>query len=165
MHIRQMKSKEISDTRERILKEQNGKCALCPEIITEDSGSSLDHQHKFQRETNGEDGAGLIRGVLCRACNVWEGKIWNNTGRYRQPKSVLDRIEMLVDLIEYYYKDNYPLIHPSEKIKELKVSKRNYNKLKKVYKLKRKFPDYPKSGKLSKPMGILFELYGIPPYN
>ena len=163
--LQQIKSSDISKLREQILKEQNGCCKLCKEPITEASGTSLDHQHMTSKETIGEDGAGLVRGVLCRACNVWEGKIWNNTQRYRQPKSVQDRIDMLEALVEYYKKDNYNFIHSSEKPKELQVSKRNYNKLKKIYDKKAKFPEFPKSGKLTKKLAELFEEYEIPPFN
>ena len=166
--LRQLKTNEIQEIRENILAEQNGCCALCGVEITEVTGYSLDHQHMTKKETIGEDGAGLIRGVLCRSCNVWEGKIWNNTQRYRQPKSVQDRIDMLEKLMEYYKKDNINLIHPSEKIKEPTVSKSNYNKLKKQYGLslqKKKFPEYPKSGKLTKILENLFNEFEIEPYN
>jgi len=163
--LKQLKNNEISYIRTTILVKQDEKCALCGDIITDDSGVSLDHQHMTSKETIGEDGAGLVRGVLCRACNVWEGKIWNNTQRYMQPENVQDRIAMLQSLISYYEKDNYELIHPSEKPKEPKVSKRNYNKLKKAYDGRRKFPEYPKSGKLTLGLQVLFEEYEINPYN
>ena len=163
--MKQLKSNEVADLRNEILKEQHGKCALCDSIITEDTGYSLDHQHKTSKETIGEDGAGLVRGVLCRACNVWEGKIWNNTQRYRQPKNVNDRIGMLTALIAYYEKGTYDVIHHTEKVKEPVVSKRSYNKLKKAYAGKKKFPEYPKSGKLTLGLQVLFEEYGIAPYN
>lgn len=168
MNLKQLKGSEVSTVREEILNEQNGLCAICKEVITEDSGVSLDHQHKFQYETNGEDGAGLIRGVLCRACNVEEGKAWNSMCRYIQPKNVQERIDWLESLVEYYKKAPYPMIHPSEKTKEQKVSKRNYNKLKKEYSLsskKAKFPDYPKSGKLTKKLSELFNEFEIAPFN
>jgi hypothetical protein len=163
--LKQLKSGDVKSVREEILQEQSGCCALCNEPITDETGISLDHQHKKKSDPVGPDGDGLIRGVLCRACNVWEGKIWNNTTRYRQPQSVQERIGMLQDLIEYYQSGTYPYIHPNEKPKEPTVSKRNYNKLKKVYEGKRKFPEYPKSGKLTLGLQALFEEYGIEPYN
>jgi hypothetical protein len=163
--LEQLKSKDVKPTRDIILEAQYGKCALCGNEITEDSGASLDHQHMTAKETIGEDGAGLVRGVLCRGCNVMEGKIWNNMRRYLQPENVQDRIKWLESLIQYYKADNYKLIHPSEAPKEPKVSKRNYNKLKKIYDKKAKFPDYPKSGKLTIKLKDLFEEYEIPPYN
>ena len=45
------------------------------------------------------------------------------------------------------------------------VSKKNYNKLKKVYTGKAKFPDYPNSKKLTKPLEKLFKEYEIEPFN
>lgn len=163
--FRQLKQNEIPEIREKILLEQNGKCAICGDIIDEKTGVSLDHQHKRIADNIGSDGAGLIRGVLCRACNVIEGKIWNNMNRYKQPENIQDRIIFLKNLLQYYKKDNYALIHPSEKIKEKSVSKRNYNKLRKLYSGKAAFPKYPASGKLTKPLNVLFEKYNISPWN
>jgi len=162
----QLKNKDIKSLREKILKKQNNKCAICnKEILPEDSGTSLDHQHKWKSEEIGKDGAGLVRGVLCRSCNVWEGKHWNSTGRYQQPKNVQERIQLLESLIRYYQKDNLPLIHPSEEEKPPLVSKRNYNTLRRCYTGKKKFPEYPKSKKLSLGLQILFEEYKIEPFN
>lgn len=163
--LTQLKSNEIQTIRDNILKEQNGCCALCGCEINEVSGVSLDHQHMTKKETIGEDGAGLVRGVLCRSCNLWEGKIWNSTQRYRQPKNVNDRIEMLEKLIEYYKQPNKMLVHPNEKVKEPVVSKKNYNRLKKIYSGRRKFPEYPASGKLTIALKQLFEDHNIEPYN
>lgn len=163
--LKQLKTNEIQITRETILQEQCGLCVLCECEITEETGYSLDHQHKRKSDEIGVDGAGLVRGVLCRNCNVWEGKIWNNTGRYRQPKSVQERIDMLHKLMKYYEKENYKLVHPSEKIPEKTISKANYNRLKKLYNEKKKLPEYPKSGKLTLGLQVLFEKYEIEPYN
>ena len=163
--LKQLKSSEVVGLREEILQEQNGCCAWCNDPITEESGVSLDHQHKLKSEEPGPDGKGLVRGVLCRACNVLEGKIWNNMTRFKQPKSVDDRIELLQSLITYYEKGTYDIIHHTEKPKEPTVSKRNYNKLKREYTGKKKFPEYPKSGKLTLALQVLFDEYGIEPYN
>ena len=164
----QLRDKDIPPLRKQLLEEQGGKCALSGEYIVDTTGISLDHQHKFSYETNGVDGAGCIRAVLSRDMNVLEGKIWNNTSRYLQPKNVNERIEFLEKLIAYYKKGTLPYIHPSEKVKEPKVSKRNYNKLAKEYGLsgiKKKFPKYPKSGKLSIALKELFGNFDIEPYN
>jgi len=165
--LKQLKQKDIAPLRNDILKEQNGQCKLCKIEITEATGVSLDHQHKLKCEQNGVDGGGLIRGVLCRACNVWEGKIWNSTNRYLGVESVQERIEKLTDLVEYYKTENLPLIHPTEQPKEPKMSKRNYNKLKKIWNLckKRKLPQYPSSGKLTIPLLAAFEEFNIKPTN
>lgn len=165
MELRQLKTTEVTTLREEILAEQDGCCAWCNDHITEETGVSLDHQHKKKSDPVGPDGAGLVRGVLCRSCNVLEGKIWNNMTRFKQPETVNDRIQLLRSLIEYYEKGTYPIVHHTEKAKEPTVSKRNYNKLKKLYDGKKKFPEYPKSGKLTLGLQVLFEEYGIEPYN
>lgn len=165
MELQQIKNKDIPNIRHKILEKQDGLCKLCKEPINETTGYSLDHQHMTKKETIGEDGAGLVRGVLCRACNVMEGKIWNSMRRYIQPENVQDRIEWLESLLEYYKEDNYNVIHPSELPKEPTVSKSNYNKLKKLYDGKAKFPEYPASKKLTKRLKELFEEYQIEPFN
>lgn len=165
---KQLKSSDIKEVRTELLKEQNFKCKLCNKEIKENDKIALDHQHMTKSEIVGEDGAGLVRGVLCLACNCMEGKVWNNAQRYIQADSVQDRIDFLEKLIIYYKKDNLKLIHPNEKPKEKAVSKRNYNKLKKSYILsnkKRKFPEYPKSEKLTKVLSLLFNEFDIKPYN
>jgi len=165
----QLKKSDIDRVRNQLIIEQDGKCLISGEDITkENTGVSLDHQHKFKKDINGVDGAGLIRGALSRESNVLEGKIWNACTRHLRPKNVQERIEYLERLIAFYKLGTKPMIHPNEAIKEKRVSKSNYNRLAKLYKAsdaKKKFPDYPKSGKLTKLLGKLFEEYNIPPYN
>jgi hypothetical protein len=166
--LRQLKASDVPTIRDELLKDQNNKCCLCGGEITEKSGVALDHQHMFKSETIGEDGAGLIRGVLCRACNAVEGRIWNNMKRYLNVSSVDERIKWLDSLIQYYKKEPLPLIHPSEKKKEQIVSKRNYKLLQKKYLesgQKQQFPEYPKSGKLTKQLKKLFEDFSINAFN
>ena len=160
----QLKHSDIEKVREEILKKQNYKCCICNKEISSFE-AVLDHQHKFKYEKNGEDGAGLIRGVLCNNCNQWEGKIWNTTKRFRNPKNVQERIQMLQQLIEYYQSGTYNLIHPKEREAEQKISKLQYNKLKKIIESKnKKIPEYPKTGKLTKKLKQLFETYNISPF-
>lgn len=161
--LRQIKSTEVKELREKILENQGFKCAICGKTLSEDdTGISLDHQHKLNKnQVIGTDGAGLIRGVLCRDCNVYEGKIWNNGTRYKQFKTVKERIEFLKQLIQYYENGTYPFIHPTEKVPEKSVSKRQYNKLKKACP---KVPEYPKSTHLTKKLKELFDIYQINPF-
>ena len=90
-----------------------------------------------------------------------EGKVWNNLKRYKQCLTVQDRIIWLNNLISYYGKGTLPLIHPTERAKEKKVSKRQFNKLCKVTNKKLV---YPKSGTLTKPLKALFDKYHLSPY-
>jgi len=155
---KQLNLKDIPYYRKLIANIQNNRCAICGEKL--DEGAALDHQHRFKNEPIGENGAGLVRGVLCRRCNTFEGKIFNNTRRF-QVKNIN---EWLKKLIEYWDSPNYPYIHPSEKPKKPKISKRQYNLLKKNYDKKAKFPEFPKSGKLTKKLESLFNEYNISPY-
>lgn len=166
--MRQLKSSEVKELREEILKEQNYRCAICGKEVQNSDGVSLDHQHKLNKTQKiGDDGAGLIRGVLCRECNVLEGKIWNNGSRYLQFKNVQERINWLQSLIKYYSKENYQIIHPTEKPKEQNISKRQFNSLVNEFKIKypkRKIPSYPKSCKLTKQLKELFDEFKISPF-
>ncbi len=74
MLLEEIKTVQIQQLRDDLLKEQGGRCGICGCLLDESSGISLDHQHMTKKETAGKDGAGLIRGVLCRACNVMENQ-------------------------------------------------------------------------------------------
>lgn len=161
----QLKMSDISKYRNEIMKEQDYKCAICVCEIKDKKGVSLDHQHKTKKEEIGINGAGLIRGVLCRNCNVFEGKIWNNSKRYGKFKTLPIFLRAVADYLE---KENYPYIHPTEAPEEKKVSKRQYNKLGKIYlqqtKLTAKVPSFPGKRKPSKKLLKLFERFEINPY-
>ena len=155
--LMQLSNKDIPEYRKAILEEQNGLCAICKDPITEKTGIALDHQHRTKASIIGENGGGLIRGVLCRRCNSSEGRIWNNSKRF----GIKDLPNWLRSLADYLEEENYPLIHPNEKPKEPILPKRRYNKLKKAYTGRAKFPEYPKSKKITKRLQELFKEYEI----
>ena len=159
----QLSNKDLPSIRTSLFFEQGGKCAICGEPL-EGQRTHIDHKHMTSKETIGENGAGLVRGLCCANCNCMEGKIVNAAKRYQ----IKDLESWLINLIEYHKKPTTNFIHPTEKPSEPKVSKSNYNKLKKAYTLsgnKKRFPEYPKSCKLTKELKELFETFGIPPYN
>jgi len=155
MRTRQLKHKEIKSIREELLEQQEGLCPICKNII-EPWEAMLDHEHKKRI-----GGTGLIRGVLCRQCNIFLGKIENNCRRYgihiRSLPKALRRIS------KYLRIDHKPLRHPSERIQEPKLQRDSYNKLKAIYTGRGKFPPYPKSGKLTIKLKSLYERYGMEP--
>lgn len=62
------------EDQERMLREQNYKCAICgQEIFLQGSSQKLiahvDHDHK----------TGKVRGLLCKECNIGLGKFMDNT--------------------------------------------------------------------------------------
>ena len=156
-NIKQLKSKDISKIRERILEEdQNGLCWICGKIPKR---PCLDHEHKKRVK-----GSGHIRGVLCSNCNVFISKSENNCIRYGIKIEELPKI--LRKTADYLEKRQYPFIHPSEAPKPLKLMKISYNKLIKTLQRKRftkKIPEYPKSGKLTNKLKELYELMDLKP--
>ncbi len=153
MEIKQLKNKDIKPLREQILKEQNEICPICKKKI---NSPVLDHHHSKKVK-----GTGQIRGVVCLGCNIMIGKVENNCMRYNISQQELPVV--LINISEYLEKDQYPYIHPSEKTPEPKLKKSSYNKLKKVYSGKAKFPEYPKSKKLIKPLKKLYKKYKLEP--
>lgn len=152
-HIRQLKPTEVKKFRNYILKKQRYRCPICKNKIND---PVLDHSH--QKKIGG---SGLCRGVLCRTCNTFLGKMENNSKRYRISMSELPTV--LENCAVYLRKEHLPYIHPSEKPKEPKLKKQSYNKLKRVYDMKPAFPEYPASGKLTVKLDALFKRYEITP--
>ncbi len=151
--ITQLKQKDIAPLRDKLLKEQNHRCPICGKIIIH---PVLDHHHKKRIK-----GTGQIRAVLCSPCNIFLAKCENNCVRYGISQQQLPRV--LRRIIRYLKADQLPYLHPSEKEKEPKLMKISYNKLRKEYNGRAKFPEYPKSGKLTVKLKALFEQYEIEP--
>ena len=169
MDLKELKNSDIPEIRSEILKDQGYKCAICGKEISENDRITLDHQHKNKKsDENGINGDGLVRGVLCADCNSCEGIIWNSTKRFQSARTREDRIKWLEKLIEYYKKEPYPFIHPTEIPKEKTLSKKNFNKLAKLYseKYPKKKPlEFPKSKKMTKKLKVLFFEFKIESYN
>ena len=158
--MRQLKAKDVPKLRNHLLKEQDVCCAICKKKTTD---PCLDHSHVKKLK-----GTGQIRGVLCRTCNVFLAKSENNCIRFNITSSDLPRI--LRNCAKYLERKHLPYIHPSEREKDPKLKKQAYNKLRKLYeteratgKRMRKFPEYPKSGKLTKELEKWFYELGIVP--
>lgn len=163
-----LKTKDIKTIKQMLLEKQGYRCAICGKELTLEN-SVLDHQHKQRKsDKNGVNGDGLVRGVLCQEDNLSEGKIWNSTSRFQGARTPQDRINWLRKLIEYYSKDPYPYIHPSEVEKIPDLSKKNFNALAKLY--SKKYPnkkplEYPKSKKITKQLEPLYKEFNISLYN
>lgn len=173
--LKQLKGKDIKPLKEVLWLKNGRRCPLLNKEIPLEK-MALDHIHGLVSLPASEQ-RGTIRNAIEFRANALEGKITNNWKRYfgadesKHPISLPDYLRNLANYLEAgAYSDNGVFfIHPTEKQKELIVSKRNYNKLKKLYVSfpcsKAKFPDYPKSKKLTKKLKLLFEDYRVPPYN
>lgn len=112
--------------KEELLKKSN----ICPLCGNELKNPVLDHQHLTKAETPGECGAGLIRGLLCRDCNAFEGRIENNSKRH----GIKDLPNFLRNLADYLEAPNLPYLHSSESWRlKTPLGKAEYNKLIKLY--------------------------------
>lgn len=143
-----LKTSQIKEVRDKLLKEQNSICPICGKVIVD---ACLDHQHKRRKaDMPGSDGAGMVRGVLCRDCNALEGRIWNAMNRCARPETVNDRIAILSALIKYYKTSGTNLVYPGEMPRD-KIQKSVFNKLNKFWLTKHKKPlEYPKNGIVTK---------------
>lgn len=143
--LKQLKQSDIKPLREKIYKEQGEKCLICGQTIP-DGKRMLDHQHKlFRNQELGKDGAGLVRGVLCSACNCFEGKIFfahRRLGIHKKDKSLADILRGLADYLD---RENLSFIHPSELPKKPKLKKSSYNQLCKILRGTYKIPVYTKN--------------------
>jgi hypothetical protein len=170
MKFKEMKVAEIRPLKEKLWLYNDKKCPVLGREVPLEK-MALDHAHKRNDEEYDID-KGVIREALDFRVNAVLGKLENalkRTGLSNDEDfDIGSFLRNAADYFEsgaYVDEEGYMYIHPKEVKKEPKVSKRNYNALKKVYSGKRKFPEYPKSGKLTKGLRELFEEYGINPYN
>jgi len=157
----QLKRKDLKPLREEYHTDQDN---ICPILKQEfDVGDMVvDHLHMTKKETIGENDAGLIRGCIHRQVNSFEGKVVNSFKRYGMNKFGMSLPNLLRNLADYLELEASEYIHPNEAPKKPKLMKSSYNKLKKVYNQKRKFPAYPKSG-ITKALQGIYDMYDITP--
>lgn len=163
MEIVQMSQKELVEFRISEAEKLGHVCPIC-EIKRNKDDFVVDHQHKTKNEVNGENGAGLVRGVICFMCNSTEGRMLSKFKMSGLNRNV-DFPSFLRSLADYLEQDNTHYIHPSEKEKEPKLLKRPFNKIAKLYAEefpKKKKLEYPKSGKATKLIKELSEKYDVP---
>jgi len=154
MKLIQLTWAELKKLRKVQWLKQNKVCPILQQEI-EYNKAVFDHKHKKKNEEAGIYGKGLLRGVLHNQANVFEGKVARLYIRYGLHKfiSLVDLLRNTADYIEHPpMRPEY--IHPNERPKPKKLGKRDYNKICKyyfeMYPKRRKLPEYPKSGKLTK---------------
>jgi hypothetical protein len=172
MKFKEMKTKDIKELRYKLWIRNNKKCPVLNKEIPFEK-TALDHAHKKVNEDYDID-KGVIRECLEFRVNAVAGKIENSIKRYGLDKDEdFDLPTFLRNLADYFERgayvdeEGYMYIHPKEVKKQPKLSKRQYNKLKKAFTEKypnKKFPEFPKSGKLTKKLDILFNEFNIEPF-
>ena len=136
--------------------EQNEICPLLGIYIPPED-TALDHKHKKKSDPCGPNGDGLVRGVISFRANSLEGKItnaWRRQFGFDESKHPISLPNFLRNLANYL--ENPPVeqiyVHPTEKLKRPKLNKNQFNLVKRYWKEmypKRKYPTFPKSGKLT----------------
>lgn len=165
----EMKQKDIKILKEKLWLKNYKKCPVLNKKI-ELNKMVLDHAHKTKSADYSET-EGVIREALEFRTNAVLGKLENALKRTGLSKdedfNISTFLRNAADYFEAgaYTEDDIYFIHPNEVHKDPEVSKKNYNKLKKIYNGKAKFPDYPKSKKLTVPLKKLFDIYEIPYFN
>jgi len=177
----EMKQKDIKILKEKIWLNNNKKCPVLDiEIPLEKI--VLDHAHKRNDEEYSPT-KGVVRTSLDFRVNAVLGKLENSIKRtgleYMDGFDLPTFLRNAADYFEkgsYIDEENFYYIHPREVHKQPKVSKRNYNKCKKLYdneefipkrknQKKKVFPSFPKNGKLTKPLKEMFAKFDISPFN
>ena len=161
MILKEITHKEFKILRREQWIKQKGICPVLEQYIKYED-AVFDHRHKTKAETLGEDGKGLLRGVLHFQANVMEGKIAKLYKRYGLHKFI-ELPELLRNIADYI--ENPPMkpeyIHPNERPKAKKLGKRDYNKICKyyfqIYPKRKTLPEYPKRGKTNKKFEELLE--------
>ena len=160
----QMSQGDLKSFREKLHHAQAGICPLTG-LAHPIEDMVVDHKHRNKSTPIGENGAGLIRGVIQFQANSLEGKISNGFVRYGLHKLGVTLVDYLRNLADYLERAPFPYIHPTEKPKELLLQKSCYIRLCKEIRTNnpsKKIPLYPSSGKLTKPLELLFQQYNIP---
>jgi len=162
MKFKQITHAEFKTLRENQWLAQKGICSIL-KIKIDYKDAVFDHKHKNKSEPIGENGKGLLRGIMHFQANSWEGKVTNAFKRYGLHKFGISLPEALRNLADYL--EDPPLkekiVHPNERPKAKKFGKREYNLICKYYfeifPQKKKLPIYPRSGKMNKEFESMIE--------
>ena len=123
MNFVTIKSSEIPKVREVLLKEQAGICPICEQIV---NSPCLDHKHSTKTKGITEID-GMVRKVICRACNSLIGVIENNHKRFGISEEALPT--MLKNISIYLAGQPYTnLLHPIEEKKHKPKTNKTQNK-------------------------------------
>ena len=164
----EMKQKEIKILKEKLWLQNGKKCPVLDKEVPLNK-MALDHAHK-RKDDEYAFNKGVIREALDFRTNAVLGKLENALKRtalsYADDFDLPTFLRNAADYFErgaYVDEDGNYYVHPNEVHKDPKLTKQSYNRLKKVYDKKAKFPEYPKSQKLSKKLKELFEEYNLEP--
>ena len=103
-HMKRITSGKINEVRQELLENQNFKCSMCDEDLKDEDNTNrhVDHNHD----------SGMIRGVLCRRCNLLEGTLYYRFRRSGHVGKETDYIWWLEKHLAYLKKPETQYEHP-----------------------------------------------------
>tara|TARA_B100001996_G_C18334622_1_gene467729 strand:+ start:68 stop:565 length:498 start_codon:yes stop_codon:yes gene_type:complete len=163
MDLIQLEQKDLKEFKRRLHESQGYICPILKMYFPVEQ-MAVDHKHKRKDDPIGIEGNGLVRGVIMKDANRFEGKVLSYFVRYGLAKYV-DLPTYLRNLADYIEEPpcEQIYIHPKEKKKE-KLGKRIFNKINKEYKKRnplKKELEYPASKKPTKKIKELATEYKI----
>ena len=110
-----MKYSDIPKVKAELLEKQGGVCLICGTSLLQlpERDRCLDHCHK----------TGRVRGVLCRSCNSFEGRVYKLFVRLGLRKRELDYSKVLREVIKHHKRKGTNHIHPIHNKKKRKKRK------------------------------------------
>ena len=94
--------KYVTQTKLKEWRETN-KPAKCPIFGVPLIDAVVDHDHE----------TGMIRGVIHRQANAWEGKVYNSWRRYAKNNTDISFVDSLKKLVTYLEKGGTQYLHPT----------------------------------------------------
>ncbi len=122
---RRITKAEVAAVRQRLQTAQGNKCAICSVSFSEKEVKAGKVKAKYRPCLDHDHTTGYIRGVLCNACNRFEGQVTQRAHSVKRNGSVL---KVIVELVKYLYKhrkDQTGLIHPDHLTSDEKRVERN----------------------------------------
>jgi hypothetical protein len=75
---------------------------ICPILEINFTDAVVDHNHD----------SGMVRGVIHRQANAWEGKVYNSWRRYAKNNCDITFVECLKNLVKYLERGDTDVLHP-----------------------------------------------------
>ncbi|CAL9963079.1 endonuclease VII [Vibrio phage D479] len=109
---KQLRQSQMTEVRNELTMNQLGKCLLCDTPLSQEKRTPhVDHDHQF----------GNVRGILCAACNTYEGVVhhkFERSGLKGRGVDYTTWLRRLADYLEDDYTDNdFHPQHPKDQTK------------------------------------------------
>lgn len=147
--LKMINHRQLGELRKVQYKKQGGVCAISG-LPYDLKDTVVDHKHKLKSEPlGGPDGLGLVRGVIGKNINTFEGKCYRLWIRFglREDISLPDLLRRMADYIEKPPMNGEKIVHPKERPKRPRLKIPDYKLVCKywfcIYPRKRTLPKYP----------------------